>query len=184
MKSTYLFQSKRLGFRNWIEDDLDAFALMNADEEVMEHFPKSLSRAETADFIDRLKGQFEENGYTYFATEVLETREFIGFIGLAYQDYVSDYTPAVDIGWRLKRNAWGRGYATEGAKQCLEFAFNNLNLERIISVCTERNVLSESVMKKIGMKRQGTFNHPKLKGYPEYEKCVCYTIEKEEWQQV
>lgn len=151
MEKEYIFKSERLGFRNWTENDLAEFAKINADLEVMEHFPKPLTEKETAEFIDRLKNHYVKHGYNYFATEILESGELIGFIGLALQEYKTDFTPAVDIGWRLKKSAWGKGFATEGAKKCLEFAFNELNLDKIISTCTEKNTKSESVMKKIGM---------------------------------
>lgn len=178
MKNNYLFTSERLGFRNWSETDLDEFALMNANPKVMEHFPATLTRSETEAFIQRLIKHFTERGYTYFATEIIETGELIGFIGLAYQDYESPYTPATDIGWRLKPSAWGRGYATEGARRCLDFAFGELQLEKVFAICTVGNAASENVMKKIRMKKMGTFNHPKLKVYPDYERCVCYQLEK------
>lgn len=184
MKEEYLFKTDRLGFRNWTEDDLTEFAKINSDLEVMEHFPKPLTKKETAGFIDRLKKHYQENGYNYFATEILESRELIGFIGLAFQDYETDFTPAVDIGWRLKKNVWGKGYATEGAKKCLEFAFEKLNLDKVISTCTEMNSKSENVMKKIGMEKIGRFKHPKLKEYPEFENCICYGINKNVWQQL
>jgi len=178
MNDHYIFKSERLGFRNWRADDLTEFSKLNSDEDVMEHFPNVLTESETADFIKRLQKHYSEKKYTYFATEILETGEFIGFIGLAYQDYETEYTPATDIGWRLNQSAWGKGYATEGAKVCLEYAFNVLNLENVISTCVLQNVNSEHVMKKIGMKKMGTFNHPKLKEFPEYEHCVCYEISK------
>ena len=182
MKKEYIFKSERLGFRNWTKADLTEFSKINADLEVMEHFPKPLTEKETAEFIERLENHYTKNGYNYFATEIIESRELIGFIGLAYQDYETEFTPATDIGWRLKKSSWGNGYATEGAIRCLEFAFNNLNLEKVISVCTEQNIKSESVMKKIGMKEIGKFKHPKLKEYPEHENCICYEINKNVWQ--
>lgn len=172
----YIFKSERLGFRNWNDNDLDEFAKLNADFEVMEHFPKPLTKEETYLFIQRQKKHYESNGYNYFATEILATGEFIGFIGLLYQEYESQFTPNVDIGWRLKKDAWGKGYATEGAKMCLEFGFKKIDLKRIISTCTKRNVRSENVMKKIGMTKVGEFNHPRLKEFPELEKCVCYEM--------
>ena len=164
-------------------DDLAEFAKLNADPEVMEHFPYPLTEQETADYIRRLQNHYEQNGYNYFAAEVLETQEFIGFTGLAKQDYKAEFTPAVDIGWRLKKGAWGKGYATEAAKKCLEFAFIHLKLENVISTCTAKNAKSERVMKKIGMTKKGTFNHPKLSNHPEYQRCLHYEITKEAWQQ-
>jgi RimJ/RimL family protein N-acetyltransferase len=182
LKKDYIFKSERLGFRNWTKNDLTEFAKMNADLEVMEHFPKPLTEKETAELIDRFENHYSKNGHTYFATEILENGEFIGFIGLAFQKYKTDFTPAVDIGWRLKKSAWKKGFATEGAKKCLDFGFNKLNLDKIISTCTDKNAKSENVMKKIGMEKMGEFNHPELKEYPEYEKNICYGINKNVWQ--
>ena len=177
LKDKYIFRSDRLGFRNWTNEDLTDFAQINANLEVMEHFPKPLTEQETANFIERLQNHYKKNGYNYFATEVIESGELIGFVGLAYQDYETGFNPATDIGWRLKKTAWGKGFATEGAKRCLEYAFEDLKIERVISTCTVKNTKSESVMKKIGMTRKGEFNHPKLSNHPDYEKCIWYEIE-------
>lgn len=174
--SAYIFKSERLGFRNWRDEDLEDFAMLNADEVVMEHFPHTLSREEVEEIYHNLREHYTEYGYTYYATDVLETQEFIGMIGLAFQQYQTIYTPAIDIGWRLRRSAWGKGYATEGAKRCLQYAFEELEIDQVISVCTIQNSKSENVMKKIGMTRKGEFNHPEVREYPDYEKHVCYEI--------
>lgn len=176
MKNQYLFTSERLGFRNWTKEDLDHLAEMNADTEVMQYFPHTLSREESKNLLGRLQDQFTQNGYTYFAVEVLLTGEWIGFIGLAYQSYVSDFTPAIDIGWRLKKSSWGNGYATEGAQRCLAFASKNIKLEKVVATCTANNTPSENVMKKIGMSKKGDFIHPELKDHPALEKCIWYAI--------
>lgn len=181
-KDKYIFKSGRLGFRKWSKEDLNEFAKLNSDEEVMEHFPKTLTLEEVELFIEKLNSHFDKNGFTYYATEILETKEFIGMIGLAFQEYKTAYTPAIDMGWRLKRSAWGNGYATEGAKKCLEYAFNTLGIKSIISVCTIKNSKSEKVMKKIGMRKIGEFNHPKMAEQPEYEKHYCYQIMQTEIQ--
>lgn len=176
MNISYLFTSERLGFRKWKTEDIEEFAALNSDVEVMEHFPKTLSRQEVEKLIEDLKSHFVENGFTYYATEILASKEFIGMIGLAFQKYETEFTPAIDIGWRLKRSAWGKGYATEGAKRCLAYAFDDLGIERIISVCTIGNIKSEKVMKKIGMKKVGTFNHPEMIDHPAYQQHFCYEI--------
>ncbi len=170
----YLFKSSRLGFRDWQEEDLDAFAEMNADPEVMAYFPQGLTREETRAYIKRLQKQFRDRGYTYFATEVLKTGDFIGFIGLGWQDYQAPFTPATDIGWRLKREAWGKGYATEGARRCLGYAFETLHLERVVAVCPVLNKASERVMQKSGMALGGTFLHPGLADTPRLQPCLWY----------
>lgn len=177
-KDTYIFTSERLGFRNWLPEDLEELAQLNADEAVMEHFPKILSKKEVEEFLGDLSNHFSKNGFTYYATEILATGEFIGMIGLAYQEYPTAFTPAIDIGWRLKQSAWGKGYATEGAKRCLNYGFQELGIEKIISVCTINNQKSEHVMKKIGMKKVGEFKHPEMAKHPEYEQHMCYEIHK------
>ena len=106
---------------------------------VMEHFPKILTEKGVDELIKNFKKHFALNGFTYYATEIKETWAFVGMIELAFQEYETDYTPAIVIGWRLKRNAWVRGYASEGAKRCLEFVFNEFALNKIISVCTIQN---------------------------------------------
>lgn len=178
---SFLFKSERLGFRNWTLEDLDALAALNADEEVMKYFPTTLTFMETESLLIRLQQQFDNHGYTYFSTIELETDKCIGFIGLAYQDYEAPFNPAVDIGWRLDRDAWGKGYATEGAKACLDYGFNTLNLSQIVAVCTLNNQTSERVMQKIGMKKQSEFKHPKLKDAPAYEDCMWYSIEQSDY---
>jgi len=172
----YIYTSQRLGFRNWKSSDLDEYAAMNADSEVMKHFPSTYTREKSAEGIEVYQRHLADKGYTYYATELLESGEFIGFIGMYYQEFKSDFTPATDIGWRLKQSVWGKGYATEGAKRCLDYAFKDLQLDHLISTCTVQNEKSENVMRKIGMERMGTFLHPRLEAYPEHERCVWYKI--------
>lgn len=175
----YLFTSERLGFRAWRTADLEDFHAVNSDPKVMEHFPATLSKAETAAFIERLQQHQLEHGHCYFATEELATGSLIGFIGLAYQGYEAYFTPCVDIGWRLRHSAWGKGYATEGAKACLAYGFNKLGLEEIFAVAVQPNTPSIRVMEKIGMRYDKAFKHPALAAYPALETCVVYRIGKQ-----
>lgn len=174
----YLFTSERLGFRNWQDSDLDAFAAMNADADVMEFFPKTLSHKSSLLLMEKLMKHYEERQHTYFAVNILETSECIGFIGLVQQEYDAPFTPCVDIGWRLAKRFWGKGYATEGARRCLKYGFNTLNLEKIYAVATVINLPSIRVMEKIGMEQAGTFIHPKLTDNKRLRDCVYYVINK------
>ena len=174
----YLFKSERLGFRNWVSGDLDALAAINADKEVMEFFPTTRNIQETWVFIERMQKQFGEKGFCYFAVDILDTGFLIGFIGLSEQNYEADFTPCIDIGWRLAKSAWNKGYATEGAKKCLEFAFENLQLDTLYSIAPIVNTKSELVMKKIGMHEVKTFDHPQLLDNERLRKCKLYIIEK------
>ena len=176
---SYVFTSERLGFRNWSIDDLEQMAAINADPEVMEFFPSIPTQEDTKNFILRMQKQYEQRYHCYFAVEVLETKEFIGFIGLSYQDYDTDFTPCVDIGWRLKKSSWFNGYATEGAKRCLVYAFDVLQLNEVLSSAPTINEKSIAVMQKIGMTKVKDFDHPLLLTNKRLKKCSLYTISKD-----
>ena len=172
----YTFKSARLGFRNWTVQDVEPLYFMCSDADVMEFFPSTYTLQQTKDFIQRMQQSFSLNGYCYFAVDILETKEFIGFIGLSLQTFEADFTPCIDIGWRLKKTTWEKGYATEGAKACLDFGFHQINLKSIVAMAPLLNSKSQHVMEKIGMQRQLTFLHPKIEqGHP-LQECVLYKI--------
>jgi RimJ/RimL family protein N-acetyltransferase len=172
----YIFTSERLGFRNWKTTDVNLLFEINTDENVMQFFPSIQTKEQTENFIDRMQNQYKEKGFCYFAVEIIETKEFIGFIGLSEQKFNSDFTPAIDIGWRLNSKFWHKGYATEGAKRCLEFGFYQLKLKEIIAIAPAINLPSIKVMQKIGLQKVKNFKHPLLKEFPELETCVLYSI--------
>lgn len=175
--NTYLFNSERLGFRNWCETDIEKMAAINANPEVMEFFPATQTPEQTAIFIERMQAMLQRTGFCYFAVDTLQDGRLIGFIGLAEQTFEADFTPCIDIGWRLDTCAWNKGYATEGAKACLEYAFNELKLKRILSMAPVINKKSIQVMEKIGMKKIAFFeNHPYLLNDDRLKKCVLYEI--------
>ena len=183
--SEYLFKTERLGIRNWKKSDLPEFAKMGQDEEVMKYFPSLISEQQTIDFIARMQAQFEKDGYAYLPVEILENQEFIGMVGISDQKYdvklddsdrvLSEF---VDIGWRLKTTAWGKGYATEGARGWMKYGFEKINLEAIYSVAPVINVASQNVMNKIGFEKVGEFNHPKIDNSHPTCKCAVYENKK------
>lgn len=173
----YIFTSERLGFRNWKASDTEKLYIINSDDEVMKYFPKKNSIAETEKFIERMQAMLFNEEYCYFAVETLKTATFIGFIGLSKQTYKADFNPSIDIGWRIHPDFWYKGFATEGAKACLHYAFHQLNIKRIISVAPIINVPSIAVMQKIGMRKVKEFKHPLLKAYQNLENCVLFEIE-------
>lgn len=151
---------------------------INADKDVMEHFPSTQTRKESQSFIERMQKQFAENDFCYFAVDILETKEHIGFIGLSKQEYYAGFeTPFVDIGWRLKKSTWNNGYATEGAKRCLEYAFEVLKIKTVYSIATSKNDKSMRVMEKIEMKKHSVFIHPLIADDSNLKECVAYKIE-------
>ena len=143
----------------------------------MEFFPSTQDETITTNFIRRIRKDYDENGFCYFAVDLLETGEFIGFIGLMSQNYDAPFTPCVDIGWRLAERFWNNGYATEGANACLDFAFNTLKINKILSIAAEINVNSTNVMRKIGMTKVGNFEHPRLLNNERLKNCVWYEID-------
>lgn len=170
----YLFASDRLGFRNWRADDLAAMTQINTDPEVMEFLPFLQDEPKTLEFIGRMQTQFSKSGFCYFAVERLDTNELIGFIGMMEQTYPADFTPCVDIGWRLAKTQWGNGFASEGARACLTYAAEILKIKEIYSIAPKINLNSEKVMQRIGMQKVTEFKHSLLGDYPHLENCVLY----------
>lgn len=178
-KTPEALYTQRLILRRWKPDDLPLFAEMNMDARVMEHFPALLLPAESQAFIERIKAHFDRHGFGLWAVEVKGIAPFIGYIGLLEVGFEAEFTPAIEIGWRLAYPFWGKGYAVEGAKRVLEFAFNEVALPELVSFTVPANTRSRNVMERIGMAYQGEFNHPKLpEGHP-LQKHVLYRITRQ-----
>ena len=157
-------RTERLILRRWHEQDFEPFAALNADPEVMRYFPSTLTRAESDAMVGRIEAQFDARGYGLWAVEVVGDAPFIGFIGLAYQTFPAPFTPAVEVGWRLAKAHWGNGYAPEGARAALDFAFDEVGLDEVVSMTTVANDKSRRVMEKVGMTRDPAddFDHPNV----------------------
>lgn len=176
-QESYLFVSDRLGFRTWKSADVEALQEINSDTQVMEFFPAVSTLEQTAEFVNRMNKQYKEKGFCYYAVDKLDGNEFIGFIGISEQIFDSEFTPCLDIGWRLKSTEWNKGYASEGATRCLEFARNTLGLHSIYSIAPIVNTKSIHIMKKIGLVKKLEFDHPKLLLNERLKKCVLYSNE-------
>lgn len=169
--------------RGWRPADREPFAAMNADPEVMEHFPAMLSRAESDTFVDRIEAAFARDGFGLWALEVTETGAFIGFTGLIMQTFEAHFTPAVEVGWRLARTAWGHGYASEAARAALAYGFDHASLTEIVSMTTVANTRSQAVMRRIGMTRDPAddFEHSKIPAGSPLRPHVLYRITADDW---
>lgn len=179
----YLFTTPRLGVRPWQDADIPHMARISADPEVMRFFPAAATYRQTEDFVRRMQQQYADYGYCYFPLFHLESGHIIGFTGLMYQTYAGiDFMPCTDIGWRLDKAYWGKGLATEAAQASLTYGFRTCGLDRIYAVCPVVNTPSERVIIKLGMKRQGTFHHPRLEGHPKLQRCYYYAINKDSKQ--
>lgn len=171
----YVFETERLGFRHWSEEDLVPFAAMNASKEVMEFFPSTLTEDESKAMMTRLQDEIVAKGYGLWAVDIKSSKLFAGFIGLHEATFESEFTPCVEIGWRLVQETWGKGLATEGARACLDFGFR-LGLKEIYSFTSVHNLRSERVMRKIGMTKLGEFEHPKVPDGNWLRKHVLYKV--------
>lgn len=170
------FETQRLIFRSWQEEDISHLARLNSDDKVMEYFLKKLSYQETIALYNQIQGEFTIYGFGAYAVEEKETGAFVGFVGLHNVTFEVDFAPAVEILWRLLPDFWGRGYATEAAIACLNYAKEELKLKEIVSFTSLLNNRSEHVMQKIGMTRIKEFSHPLVEPEHPLYKHILYKI--------
>lgn len=170
--------TERLILRPWRQSDLVPFAAMNADPRVMEFFPAPLSRAESDAMVARAQAQFDAHGFGLWAAEAPGVTAFIGFVGLARPRFEAHFTPCVEIGWRLAVEHWGKGYATEGGRAAIRFAFAEAGLDGIVSFTAVGNARSRAVMARLGMVRdpEDDFDHPALPEGHELRRHVLYRL--------
>lgn len=171
---SYLHTTERTGLRAWRDDDFEPFVELNADPQVMRHFPAPQSREQSRAFFDRLRASFAERGFTYFALDRLDTGEWIGFVGLLRQDFEASFTPCIDIGWRLRPGAWGHGFAAEAARACLALAFKRFRLDAVHAIAPLANTPSLRVMQRIGLRWVEDFDHPRLLADERLRRCAHY----------
>jgi RimJ/RimL family protein N-acetyltransferase len=162
VKKEVFIETPRLLLRNWLPVDYEPYIALNADGEVMKFFPSVKTSEETLEQIQRLQGHIDQYGYGFFAVERKDNGRFIGFTGLAHPGFEAEFTPCVEVGWRLSKENWGQGFATEAAVACLDFGFSQLALDEIYSFTAVPNIRSEKVMQKIGMHKAGYFDHPMI----------------------
>jgi ribosomal-protein-alanine N-acetyltransferase len=173
----------RLLLRQWIRNDFSKFAEMNSNDNVMRYLPDKLSETESNALAERISKQISERGWGLWALEEKSTNEFIGFTGLNPTPSELIFSPAIEIGWRLLDKKWGKGYATEAAKEVLRFAFENLQLGEVVSFTTVTNTKSLAVMRRIGMVNTGSnFMHPLVPENHPLKEHILYKINKSQWQ--
>ena len=182
-------RTDRLRLRRWRDGDRRPFAAMNADPEVMAMFPAPLRADESDALVGRIEAQFEERGFGLWAVEVPASGPepglpFVGFVGLVVPTFDMPFTPCVEIGWRLAREVWGRGYATEGAQEVLRCAFVDIGLAEVLSFTAVGNHRSRRVMQRIGMTHDPVddFDHPSVPAGHGLERHVLYRITAVGWR--
>jgi RimJ/RimL family protein N-acetyltransferase len=175
-------RTDRLLLRAWRDEDLEPFAALNADPEVMRYFPAVLGRADSDAQAARIRAHFATHGFGLWAVEVPGQAAFIGFVGLAVPRFEAHFTPCVEIAWRLAREHQGRGYATEGARAALGFDFSHLGLAEIVSFTVPANLASRRVMEKLGMQHTEDFDHPLMPAGHPLQRHVLYRLARSAWR--
>ena len=177
-------RTARVLLRHWWDSDLDAWAEMNADPQVMGHFPSTLNREEAQATAERIPAHLDETGWGLWALEVPGRIDFAGFVGLAEPTFEAHFTPAIEVGWRLSRDAWGHGYASAGARLAVAYAYEELGWDEVVSFTAEGNVRSRAVMERIGMSRdpRDDFDHPRLEPGSRLRCHVLYRLSRTGWQ--
>jgi len=182
MSKTVELRTERLLLRQWRKDDLPIFARINADPVVMEYYPGVLNEAESNAMAHKLETLISERSWGFWALELIHEKKFIGFVGLHKPAYELRVTPCVEIGWRLAKEYWGNGYATEAAEESLKFAFEVLGLNEVYSFTSVANEKSWSVMRRIGMQNTGAnFEHPIIPENHPLREHVLYKITNQQW---
>lgn len=159
------------------------FAALNADPEVMRYMSRQLDRAQSDAFVDRILGHWQADGFGIWALERLDDGAFIGFAGLSEPAFRAPFGPAIEVGWRLARAAWGHGYATEAGAAALRFGFEVLGREEIVSFTADGNLRSRRVMERLGMIHDPAddFEYPLVAPDHPIRRQVLYRLSRTRW---
>jgi RimJ/RimL family protein N-acetyltransferase len=178
-----VLETDRILLRRWRESDLKPFAALNSDVRVMEFFPSTMNFDQSKAMVDRIEAGFVRDQFGLWAAELKETHTFIGFVGLSRPTFEAQFTPCVEIGWRIACEFWGRGLAPEAASEVLRDGFERLNLSEIVSFTAVVNQKSIRVMEKLGMKYSApdNFLHPALAESHPLKPHVLYKMSKTNW---
>lgn len=184
-------ETDRLYLRQWQKSDFAEFAKLNADEDVMRHFPNCLSTEDSDHLANKIMQLISENGWGFWAVSLksshndhIVAKDFIGFVGLHTPSSALPCSPCIEIGWRLHKEYWGQGYATEAANEALRYAFDTLDLDEVVSFTTTSNLPSLAVMQRIGMTNtKQDFLHPALPPSHPMARLVLYKITQAQWRQ-
>lgn len=176
-------ETKRLRLRQWVLSDGAPLYQLNSDPEVMAFFPNPLSKEQSDTYLLELHNRIAQNGYGFWAVEEKASGGLVGFVGLNVPKYDLPFGPCTEIGWRLAKPFWGKGYATEAAEACLEYGFIELKTDQIYSFTANVNRPSEKVMIRLGMtKLNNTFKHPFVSQTSHLSEHILYCMTKLNWE--
>ena len=172
-----ILETDRLIIRDLQESDLPALIAMNQDPEVMQYFPKPYSQAGSLQLYQGIQDEVKVYGYSLCAVEEKDGQEFVGLVGLHHSDLrIFAGKEVVEIGWRLRKEFWNRGYATEAAQACLDFAFQQAGLSEVYSFTSLLNLPSQNIMQKLGMEFVKEFDNEKVPADSPLYRHVLYRI--------
>jgi RimJ/RimL family protein N-acetyltransferase len=179
-------ETERLILRQWRESDRQPFRELNADPRVMEFMPGCLAPEASDEMMERIQRHFELHGFGLFAAELRLDQSFLGFIGLSVPGFDAPFMPAVEVGWRIAARHWGKGLATEGAREVLRLGFESAGLESVVSFTVPGNVRSLRVMEKLGMTHDPAddFDHPSLPEGHAMRRHLLYRLHRGERDQL
>ncbi len=182
MSGKTILTTERLLLRTWREEDAKAYFQIHQDPKVTEFLAGPFTMKEVNKFIEAMNEHQQKYGYAFWALQLKEREEILGFVGLQVVSFQATFTPATEIGWRLASQYWGHGYATEAAKAALAHGFYQSNLDKIVAFTSPNNLRSQAVMRRLGMKHspQDDFSHPRLPGDHPLSHCLLYYLEKNE----
>ncbi|MGO1766370.1 GNAT family N-acetyltransferase [Advenella sp. S44] len=181
--SAPILSTPRLMLRQWLDSDLPAFAALNADPQVMRYFPAVLHRQESDALAARIRHRLDTAPFGLWAMQIDGVTDFAGFLGLSVPSFEASFMPCVEVGWRLARPYWKKGYASEGARAVLDYAFHTLNLPQIVAYTAAVNTPSITLMQRLGMHHcvSNDFAHPALpEGHP-LRQHVLYRLTQADW---
>jgi len=145
----FILKTQRLRLREFVPEDADALALILSDAETMRYYPTLFDRAGVEEWIARNRRRYAQNGHGLWAIILQSTNELIGDCGVTMQPV--DGVDELEIGYHLRRDQWGHGYATEAAQSCRDWAFAHRNVDHVISLIRPENVPSRRVAERNGM---------------------------------
>ena len=176
-------ETARLILRPWTQKDAEPFATMSSDPDVMKHLLPFASREAIDSWIERQKAHLTQHGFCFWVLESKVSGEFVGAAGLLRVAYEAPFTPAVEVGWRVARQFWGKGYAPEAAAKAIEFGFQNHRLPEIVANTVHTNRNSRRVMEKLGMSNDSSddFDHPMVPINNPLRRQTLYRLRREDW---
>ena len=178
MSAPRSLRTDRLLLRRWRDADRAPFAALNADPVVMERLTTTLTRDESDALVDKIERGFDERGFGLWAVEVVGGPPCVGFVGLNVASFDADFTPCVEVGWRLAHDSWGHGYATEAARAAVADGFARVGLDEIVSFTTPGHTRSRAVMERLGMTQDPAddFGHPSFPEGHRLHRHVLYRL--------